>query len=101
MLHKATIIDELEVLMPRWLENKFDKLWYPNFVHCLRIDRDRMDKPNLSGLWNPEKNVMETKSDEQAHEGGASMGELNAKIDSLTTQLARIEQLMKSQNKEL
>jgi hypothetical protein len=74
ILHKATIIDELEVTMPRcaagvytstpkpasnlrpphwrrWLESRFKGSWYPGWIHVLRVDLDRVDKPNLGTMW--------------------------------------------------
>ena len=51
LLHKAQIIDELEATLPRWLEDKYEKVWYPHHIHVLRIDPDRVERVDLSGLW--------------------------------------------------
>ena len=59
-----------------------------------------MDKPNLSGLWNPEKGTKTSPSDELMSELVVTVGNLNAKIDSLTNQIARMDELLKIQNRK-
>jgi hypothetical protein len=90
LLHKGEIIDEIESTLPRWIENKFDRHWYPAFVHCLRIDTDRLDRPDLKGMWDEKK-----KADEGDGEGDnnadVASSELHAKLDSMAAQLARLE----------
>ena len=96
--------------MPRWLENKFDKEWYPKYIHCLRIDRDRMDKPDLQMSWdrpsqdeNIDMALKETKSD-AAVKGSKKLPsedveQLQRKIDALAKQLTRLETLLTAEKK--
>ncbi|PSC73225.1 transient receptor potential cation channel subfamily V member 3 isoform X1 [Micractinium conductrix] len=85
VLHKAQIIDELEETMPRWLEERF--MGSPDFIHILRVDPDRVDKPDLGSMW---------KDTEQSGEGGGDAGsaELLAKVDAMQAQLDRLEALL-------
>lgn len=85
LLNKASIIDELEATFPRWIEDRFASEWYPPFIHILRIDPDRVDKPNLDLMWEKGEAIgtQAPKSADVAQELGA-----------LREQLARIEALL-------
>ncbi|PRW39343.1 transient receptor potential channel [Chlorella sorokiniana] len=83
VLHKAEIIDELEATIPRFIEDRFKGWgWYPEWIHILRIDPDRLDKPSddLASMWS-------SPSDE-----GSSAVE--AKLQAMQAQLDRLEALL-------
>ena len=52
LLHKATLIDELESTCPKYIEDVFEKWgWYPRHVHVLKIDQNSIERVNLQALW--------------------------------------------------
>jgi hypothetical protein len=88
LLHKALIIDEMEAAMPRWLEERFRAAWYPDHVHILRVDPDRVDKPKLETMWaEPPEDGGEAKG------GGA---DLAAELAEVKAQLARMEAMLQA-----
>ncbi|KAI3431610.1 hypothetical protein D9Q98_004659 [Chlorella vulgaris] len=89
-LHKASIIDELESAMPSWLENRFDGIWYPDFIHILRIDPDRVDKPNLEEMWKPNE------EEQDKDDGSAESVDVAGQLAEVQAQLARMEQLLQN-----
>lgn len=45
---KAHIIDELESTLPRWAQSS---VWYPPFIHVLKVHPDSSYEVNLSSVW--------------------------------------------------
>lgn len=50
MLSKAQAIDEIEAVLPSWVERKFPHL-FPPFLHVLRIDPDKLDAVATDAAW--------------------------------------------------
>lgn len=94
LLHKAQIIDELEATLPRWLENKFEKDWYPRHIHVLRIDPDRIDRVDLDALWAPKQSHNTASGNAGTGTGEqlamkAQLDEIQATLMHLTAQMER------------
>lgn len=87
-LHKAEIIDELELTIPKWLEARFPQL-FPQYVHVLRVDQERKDKVDLGQMWRA-GNGGRNEDDED----GGGCGEVQKQLKSMQIQLDRLEQLM-------
>jgi hypothetical protein len=103
-LAKATVIDELEATLPKWLERRLGRRadgsegWHPRYVHVLRIDRGKLDKLDLSALWSSEKGS--GKGAAAAGGGGgegageevrAELAALGARLDAALAALGRVE----------
>ena len=50
MCSKAQAIDEIEAVLPSWVERKFPHL-FPPFLHVLRIDPDKLDAVATDAAW--------------------------------------------------
>jgi uncharacterized membrane protein YgcG len=101
-LHKVQIIDELELTIPKWLQDRFPE-WFPKYVHVLRVDQERKDKVDLGQIWragnggNRNSNLGGGGDDEGGGGGGGggSNGEeIHKQLKSMQIQLDRLEQLL-------
>jgi hypothetical protein len=84
LLHKAQVIDELESTLPRWLEDRYQKEWYPRHIHVLRIDPDRIKRVDLDALWAAPQQQQQQQSN--SSRGGGEDGSGSGKGGSGTEQ---------------
>lgn len=50
LANQARVIDELEALIPTWVERRCPH-WHPPFIRALRINPERLDAVELDSLW--------------------------------------------------
>lgn len=91
LLNKAQIVDELETTLPRWMEDRL--MGSPDFIHILRIDPDRLDKPDLGCMW-------ETSGGGDAPVGKDGVNgvsaDVAARLTAMQAQLDRLEALLQA-----
>lgn len=87
ILSKVQVIDELESTLPPWIERRFASSWYPDYIHILRVDPDRVGRVDLDSLW-------AKAGDPQLDGGNARDTEVQQRLDALQKQLSRVEGLL-------
>eukprot|EP00887_Chlorella_sp_A99_P000504 scaffold17.g504.t1 len=111
ILSKVQVIDELESTLPPWIERRFASSWYPDYIHILRVDPDRVGRVDLDSLWAKagDPQLVRARAEGGASgrgeppgggNGGSRDGgnardtEVQQRLDALQKQLSRVEGLL-------
>jgi len=95
LANQARIIDELEAVLPAWVERR-QFHWHPPYVHVLRIDPDKLDSVALDALWTKHGDhapVMPKTEQRNGEDAGGENGAGGGGGDSCV--MAEVEELKK------
>lgn len=51
LCNHANVINEIESILPAWLERSKQREFYPKYIHMLRIDPGKLDNATLDTMW--------------------------------------------------
>ncbi|KAH7624970.1 hypothetical protein Ndes2526B_g00345 [Nannochloris sp. 'desiccata'] len=109
LLSKAQAIDELEAVLPPWIEKKFPQL-FPPFLFVLRVDPQKLDSVQQDSIWAGQGDderagtllnggdIGRTEEIKEKEEGGGGgpWGENKEEISKLQQQIAGLSDDIKS-----
>lgn len=98
LISKATIIDELETTLPKWIRSYPE--WYPSFVHVLKVSPESRDDVNLHSLWSG-MGMMENNLMNAQQEMRLRVEEMETNIKKINKRLDLIVKLLHRQTRAL
>jgi Ion transport protein len=101
LLSKAQAIDEIEAVLPPWIERKFPEL-FPPFLFVLRVDPQKLDSVQQDSIWAARGDDERAGTllsggdvggaDEQKEEGGGGSGGGEEKKQGQSDEISKLQQ---------